>query len=470
MANNKLMKAIMKRFLLLLTLMVVALMLTTQDAWAQKKPWVKMDNNVLTFSYGVKPKGGDVNEVPLNVKHMLDIPWFLFAERIQRVVFTPSFKQVKNLKSTDSWFLNMENVTSITGLENLVTDNVTNMDHMFCNCKKITSLDLTNFNTDKVTNMNKMFAGCEKLTSLDLRSFNIVNVDDMEGMFLCCYNLKKILVYEGTWNNNHAIRDNMFTECAGGLVWKKMPLNKSYKAPPARVTASGANLLITVGSASYTMVRVEGGSFTMGGTSEQGKSVEKDETPVHQVTLSSFYMGETEVTQALWQAVMGSNPSKYKGNNKPVENVSWDDCLEFIQKLNQLTGRNFRLPTEAEWEFAARGGNKGHGYKFSGSNNVEDVAWLDTNSKNTTHDVKTKPANELGLYDMSGNVHELCQDWHGSYSSSAQTNPTGKSFGEIKVARGGNYYRSARECRVSFRNTVYPHMYYDEQGLRLVLP
>ncbi|MBQ0015371.1 MAG: formylglycine-generating enzyme family protein, partial [Bacteroidales bacterium] len=150
------------------------------------------------------------------------------------------------------------------------------------------------------------------------------------------------------------------------------------------------------------MVEVSGGTFKMGATSEQGSDAWNDEKPVHNVTLSSYYIGLTEVTQELWQAVMGSNPSYFKGLYRPVENVSWDDCQTFISRLNSLTGKNFRLPTEAEWEFAARGGTKSRGYKYSGSNTLDDVAWHVGNSGDKTHDVGTKAPNELGIYDMSG--------------------------------------------------------------------
>ena len=158
----------------------------------------------------------------------------------------------------------------------------------------------------------------------------------------------------------------------------------------------------------------------MGATSEQGEDADSDEKPAHQVTLSDYYIGETEVTQALWKAVMGTNPSNFKGDSNPVEKVSWNDCQEFIRKLNSLTGRTFRLPTEAEWECAARGGNQSKGYKYSGSNKIKDVAWYDGNSKDKTHAVKTKPSNELGLYDMSGNVNEWCWDLYGAYDGSVR--------------------------------------------------
>ena len=231
----------------------------------------------------------------------------------------------------------------------------------------------------------------------------------------------------------------------------------------------GGNQTFTVNGVSFTMVGVEGGTFTMGATSEQGSDADSDETPTHKVTLSSYSIGETEVTQELWKAVMGSNPSSFSGNQNPVESVSWHDCQTFITKLNQLTGKKFRLPTEAEWEFAARGGNKSKGYKYAGSNTIGNVAWYTDNSSSKTHPVKQKAANELGLYDMSGNVYEWCQDWYGSYNSSAQTNPTGASSGSYRVHRGGCWSSSARNCRVSTRNNRAPSRTHDYIGLRLAL-
>jgi formylglycine-generating enzyme required for sulfatase activity len=216
------------------------------------------------------------------------------------------------------------------------------------------------------------------------------------------------------------------------------------------------------------MMRVDGGTFSMGATSEQ-KEPWDDEKPVHQVTLSTYYIGETEVTQALWKAVMGSNPANFKGDNRPVENVSWNDCQTFIKKLNSLTGENFRLPTEAEWEFAARGGSKSRGYQYSGSNNPSSVAWYDDNSGSQTHDVKTKSPNELGIYDMSGNVWEWCQDWYGKYSSTSVTNPIGAASGSYRVCRGGSWSHDAGFCRSAHRNNNTPGRQFNRLGLRLVL-
>ncbi len=227
----------------------------------------------------------------------------------------------------------------------------------------------------------------------------------------------------------------------------------------------------TVNGVSFTMIGVEGGTFTMGATAEQGSDYDDDERPTHQVTLSDYWIGETEVTEALWTAVMGSNPSYYKrGDNYPVEQVSWNVCQAFISKLNELTGETFRLPTEAEWEFAARGGTMSRGYKYSGSNTVGDVAWYYEKSDDKKHPVATKAANELGLYDMSGNVYEWCQDWYDDYSSAAQTNPTGPSTGSNRVCRGGSRNnRGAWDCRVSSRGGHTPSYAaaYSNFGLRL---
>ena len=220
--------------------------------------------------------------------------------------------------------------------------------------------------------------------------------------------------------------------------------------------------VINVNGVSFKMIKVQGGTFTMGATPEQGTEEPwNDEWPTHEVTVSSFSIGQTEVTQELWQAVMGSNPSYFTGDPKrPVETVSWDECQQFIATLNQLTGMNFRMPTEAEWEFAARGGNRSEGYKYAGSNDINETAWWDDNAGDGvgesspdygTHPVALKKANELGLYDMSGNVWEWCQDWYGPYSQEAQINPTGPETGTEHLYRGGSWLNYARNCRVSCR-------------------
>ena len=220
---------------------------------------------------------------------------------------------------------------------------------------------------------------------------------------------------------------------------------------------------------SIDMVRVEAGTFTMGATPEM-KDLWGNEKPTHQVTITNdYYIGKYEVTQALWKAVMGKNPSDFKGDNLPVEKVSWDDCQEFISKLNRITGKTFRLPTEAEWEYAARGGKKSRGYQYGGSNNISDVAWYDSNSGYKTHAVGSKQANELGIYDMTGNVREWCLDRYGKYSSSSKTNPTGATSGAGRLYRGGSCAGYAWDCRSSYRNYYSPGSRYNHLGLRLVL-
>ena len=225
----------------------------------------------------------------------------------------------------------------------------------------------------------------------------------------------------------------------------------------------------TVNGVSFDMVSVAGGTFTMGATSEQGGDAESDEMPAHQVTLSDYMIGKTEVTQELWQAVMGSNPSEFSGYDLPVESVSWNDCQKFIKKLNKLTGLQFRLPTEAEWEYAAQGGNKSKGYKYSGSNDINSVAWYDSNSSSRIHAVATKIPNELGLYDMSGNVWEWCSDWYDAYNSGSQTNPKGASSGSRRVVRGGSWSSCASYSMVSYRYNYYPYYGINLLGLRLAL-
>lgn len=219
------------------------------------------------------------------------------------------------------------------------------------------------------------------------------------------------------------------------------------------------------------MVYVSGGTFIMGATSEQGSDAESNEKPAHSVTLSSFYICKYEVTQSLWRAVMGQNPSRFKGNNLPVDNVSWNDCQTFIARLNNLTGKKFRLPTEAEWEYAARGGNRSCGYKYSGSDTPSEVAWYRGICDDKTHPVGSKNSNELGLYDMSGNVWEWCSDIYGFYSSSSLTDPTGpsKALGGSRVRRGGSWGGNESVSRLSCRCGNAPDTNGSYFGLRLAI-
>ena len=244
-------------------------------------------------------------------------------------------------------------------------------------------------------------------------------------------------------------------------------LTKQAVSAPSQSSISSSGSFTIAG---FDMVYVKGGTFTMGATAEQGSDAYSNEKPTHSVTLSDYYIGKYEVTQAQWRAVMGSNPSKWKGDNLPVENVSWNDIQKFIKKLNAQTGKKFRLPTEAEWEYAARGGNQSKGYKYSGSNSISEVAWYDGNSGDKTHPVGQKSPNELGIYDMSGNVWEWCQDWYSSsaYSSSSQTNPTGPNSGSHRVLRGGSWDNAASRSRVSDRGNNSPDDRFNRGGFRLV--
>ena len=229
-------------------------------------------------------------------------------------------------------------------------------------------------------------------------------------------------------------------------------------------TAATAAKTTTKDFGNIEMIFVEGGTFSMGSRASDAYGVE---TPAHDVTLSSFYIGKYEVTQGQWRAVMGSNPKKYTGDNMPVKQVSWDDAQAFIKKLNALTGKNYRLPTEAEWEYAGCGGNKSKGYRYSGSNVLKDVAWYGANTTAIQNVGKKRP-NELGIYDMSGNVWEWCQDWFSQYSSSAQTNPKGPSTGKVRVLRGGSYHRgSEHDCRLAARISSPPYFSSYEYGFRL---
>ena len=220
---------------------------------------------------------------------------------------------------------------------------------------------------------------------------------------------------------------------------------------------------------SIEMVKVEAGGFKMGSKQKPEFGDFRTDYPSHRVTLTNnYYIGKYEVTQELWQVVMDSVPSQFKGDNLPVEWVSWDDCQDFISKLNAMTGKHFRLPTEAEWEYAARGGKKSRGYRYSGSNIIDNVAWYLDNSGSKTHAVGAKQPNELGIYDMTGNVEEWCQDGERRYDGSHQTNPVGNSFLR-RMYRGGSWYSSPSGCGVSSRSSDGSLILYNTLGLRLAL-
>jgi formylglycine-generating enzyme required for sulfatase activity len=271
--------------------------------------------------------------------------------------------------------------------------------------------------------------------------------------------------------------------------------SNSSSSRSATITVSGSGITRTINASQAgttlayepEMILVSGGTFTMGCTGEQGSDCYSDEKPSHQVTLTGFNIGKYEVTEGQWKAVMGSNPSSsVKGDNYPVENVSWNMIVGttgsytdingiryyadgFIYKLNQLTGKRYRLPTEAEWEYAARGGSQSKGYKYSGSNTLDNVAWYSSNSGSAKHAVGTKSPNELGIYDMSGNVWEWCSDRYDSYSSNSQNNPQGPSSGSNRVFRGGSWLDFVYNCRVSYRYRWTPSARDYDLGFRVAL-
>ena len=326
---------------------------------------------------------------------------------------------------------------------------------------------VTEYNIPSDVNIvsSSSFAGCTTLTAVTIPSSTTVI---RAAAFSNCSNLASVYCQPITpptggsnmFNNNAANR-KIYVPAASVDAYKSAQHWSDYA--DAIVAEDGD---ATIGG--FEMVFVEGGTFTMGATAEQKSDAYDDESPTHSVTLSSYYIGRYEVTQAQWYAVMGSNPSYFKGDNLPVEQVTWNDVQEFITKLNQQTGKTFRLPTEAEWEYAARGGNQSKGYKYSGSNSISDVAWCVDNSNRTTHAVGEKQPNELGIYDMSGNVWEWCQDWYGSYSSDSQINPIGPSSGSYCVYRGGSWEGYANYCRVSERGSFSSGSRGDYLGFRLV--
>ena len=216
------------------------------------------------------------------------------------------------------------------------------------------------------------------------------------------------------------------------------------------------------------MILVPSGNFIMGNNDGEARSNEK---PAHQITINNYRIGKYPISQKEWRMIMGKNPSNHDDDNLPIETVSWNDVQQFIQQLNKRTGKKYRLPTEAEWEYAARGGNNKTNYPFSGSNHIDEVAWYEGNSYRIIHQIGKKRANELGLYDMSGNVWEWCSDWYGEnfYANSPKNNPKGPSSGTNRVARGGSWCDLDKNCRTSYRRSFSPDTRIDYLGFRLCL-
>lgn len=213
------------------------------------------------------------------------------------------------------------------------------------------------------------------------------------------------------------------------------------------------------------MIYVEGGSFFMG---SKDVNADKDEMPVHEVQIENFYIGKYEITQAQWKYIMGKNPSYFRGDNLPVECVSLKDVLKFIKKLNSKTGRHYRLPTEAEWEYAAKGGHLSRNYKYSGSDTLQKIAWYAENSDSVTHICGSKQPNELGIYDMCGNVHEWCSN---QYDSLSYTYPHKNFEKHVRlkkyVFRGGSWFSKSKYCRIANRNHNFENIRNFSLGFRL---
>ena len=279
----------------------------------------------------------------------------------------------------------------------------------------------------------------------------------------------------GTYANLFQICQDLSQELIGYVG------NSNNTARPSAPASRGQDFTETAFGLNMRMVYVEGGSFTMGCTSEQGGDCGNDESPNRHTTVNSFYIGMLEVTQSQWEKVMGTSvyqqrdkanpswPMRGTGADYPMYYVSWEEAKEFCARLSRQTGKTYRLPTEAEWEYAARGGNRSEGTKYSGGWSVDDVAWYDGNSNSSTHVCGTKRANALGVYDMSGNVYEWCEDWYGPYLSYDTNNPRGASSGQARVLRGGSWINYASDCRVAFRDGGTPDARSYGIGFRVVL-
>ena len=243
---------------------------------------------------------------------------------------------------------------------------------------------------------------------------------------------------------------------------------------------NGQDFTETAFGINMRMIFVEGGTFTMGCTSDQGDDCDDDEKPTRETTVGSFHIGMLKVTQSQWEKVMGTTLDQQRakagnsmtygvGADYPMYYVSWEEAKEFCRRLSQQTGRNYSLPTEAEWEYAARGGKKSEGTKYAGSQSIRDVAWYWDNSGSSTHKCGTKRPNALGIYDMSGNVWEWCEDRYGQYLQYDKDNPKGASTGFRRVIRGGSWNNFARDCRVASRGSSSPGSRFDTTGFRVVL-
>ena len=410
----------------------------------------------------------------------------------------------------ESMFSSCSSLTSLDLLD-FDTSKVTTMEQMMRNCSSLTELDLTRFDISKLTTTYAMFYNDESLTAIycnddwgkgyistsilmfdgcksligavpfDSSRTDITMANPTTGYFTSTLHLKGDVNEDKSVDINDVVA--IINHMAGTTSFKYANVNHDANVDindvvaVINIMAGGTReyeqdveelecLSFTVGGVTFKMVKVDGGTFQMGSDTIYASNNEK---PVHSVTISDYYIGQTEVTQELWQAVMDKNPSNFNGTDLPVEQVSWNDCQKFTSKLSALTGRQFRLPTEAEWEYAARGGSRSKGTDLSGSRLIDPVAWYKDNSEDKTHEVATKDPNEIGAYDMSGNVYEWCQDRFALYSDTPQTDPTGPESGDNRVVRGGGYDTQTLNCRVTKRQSALPTQFWKNIGLRLAL-
>ena len=318
--------------------------------------------------------------------------------------------------------------------------------------------------------------GLQLMGNQTLSKIVVTNPTDQKTYTLHCSNVELsnrptlfyIVVPAGEW------KDGFKVDIYDSNNTHQKTLTKSSSALFSTTQAmimpvQGLDMIFNVKGVTFNMIYVEGGRFTMGAM-EGDQSAFTNEKPAHEVKLTyDYYIGQTEVTQALWKAVMNNNPSTMEGDNLPVNNVLWVEADAFTKQLSQLTGYTFNLPTEAEWEYAARGGKESKGYLYAGSNNVNEVAWYSDNSGGKTHDVGTQKPNELGIYDMSGNAWEWCSDWLAPYSAEAQVDPTGPATGEYHVYRGGGWGYGKIFTRSSHRRNTTQGYVETALGLRVAL-
>lgn len=295
----------------------------------------------------------------------------------------------------------------------------------------------------------------------DVNADRIVDVDDVSAIINIILGKSQITDYSGTAD---VTRDN------------NIDIDDVNKIINYVLNIEPPVTMYHVNGVAFCMVKVDGGTYMMGATENQLDYAYDDEKPAHQVTVSDFSIGQTPVTQELWMAIMGSNPSNFSSNHgleddfqRPVESINWHEATAFLAEINRLTGAAFRLPTEAEWEFAARGGNKSQGYIYAGSDDFYEVGWNYANTNYCTQPVASKKSNELGIYDMSGNVWEWCNDWYDKnyYSNSPSVNPQGPETGTYKSTRGGSIVNASTLSRVSQRDWIDLDGHYTTQGIRL---